>query len=189
MKTNDNDHRKIFATRLRDAMFDRDLKQIDIARYSGVEQTAISRFLRAENSPSISNLIKVSEYLGVSIDYLLGVSDNKVNAEERKAAVKTPMQTILDNEAVANGKRHRNAWKRASETPATIVMRYVKDGSIRRGARSSSVLGYLADGSQCEAYYRETTEGKGWFCEATKREADVTYWMPLPTPPGGNEYF
>ena len=64
-----------FAERLRQAMFDKRYKAIDVARATNITPSVISRYLSGTNQPSRDNLFAVAEYLGVSSEWLLSSSD------------------------------------------------------------------------------------------------------------------
>jgi transcriptional regulator with XRE-family HTH domain len=49
--------------------------QRELGRVCGVEETLIGRYERAEVDPSSTTMKSIAENLGVSIDYLLGVTD------------------------------------------------------------------------------------------------------------------
>ena len=52
------------------------LSQQKIADFLGVNQSAIAQYERNTNLPNVVSLIKIAENFNVSIDYLLGLSDN-----------------------------------------------------------------------------------------------------------------
>lgn len=54
----------------------------------GVDQASISSYECGKYLPTIEMLLKLSEYFGVSTDYLLGVSD-----------VKTPLKFVVDDQS------------------------------------------------------------------------------------------
>jgi transcriptional regulator with XRE-family HTH domain len=63
--------------RLRDLREDRDLKQQTLADLLNISQTTYSRYESGTlDIPSVS-LIKLAKFYGTSIDYLLGLTDNK----------------------------------------------------------------------------------------------------------------
>ena len=64
-----------FAERLRQAMFDKRFKAIDVARATNITPSVISRYLSGTNQPSRDNLFAVAKYLGVSSEWLLSSSD------------------------------------------------------------------------------------------------------------------
>ena len=64
-----------FAERLRQAMFDKRYKAIDVARATNITPSVISRYLSGTNQPSRDNLFAVAKYLGVSSEWLLSSSE------------------------------------------------------------------------------------------------------------------
>ena len=75
----------IFAERLRQAMFDKRYKAIDVARATNITPSVISRYLSGTNQPSRDNLFAVANYLGVSPDWLLSPPE----AQESKKPVQS----------------------------------------------------------------------------------------------------
>lgn len=65
--------------RIRDLREDKDLNQTEIAKMLGMSQTGYSKYETGENDIPTSVLIKLSEFYSVSIDYLLGLTDNKTS--------------------------------------------------------------------------------------------------------------
>lgn len=62
--------------RIRDLRQDRDLKQKEIAAVLGMSQTGYSKYETGENDIPSAVLIKLSSYYKVSVDYLLGLTNN-----------------------------------------------------------------------------------------------------------------
>lgn len=61
-----------FGERLRKLRRDRNLSQGDVAKYLGVVPSAVGKYERMPNSfPSVEMLIKLSDFFGVTLDYLL----------------------------------------------------------------------------------------------------------------------
>lgn len=61
--------------RLRDMREDKDLRQREIAEILNVSQTTYSRYESGElDIPSVA-LIKLADFYGVSVDYILGRTD------------------------------------------------------------------------------------------------------------------
>lgn len=58
--------------RIRDLREDRDLNQTAVARMLGMSQTGYSKYETGENDIPTAVLIKLANYYGTSIDYLLG---------------------------------------------------------------------------------------------------------------------
>lgn len=67
--------RKMFR-RIRDLREDRDLNQTQVARILGMSQTGYSKYETGENDLPTSVLIKLADFYGVSIDYILNQTDN-----------------------------------------------------------------------------------------------------------------
>lgn len=64
-----------YQRRLRDLREDHDKTQQDIADILGTSQTMYARYERGANELPLRHLLKLSDYYGVSADYLLGRSD------------------------------------------------------------------------------------------------------------------
>jgi len=65
-----------FAERLKDLRRKSRVKQTDIAEHLGLLPRAIRFYESNEREPSQENLIKLANYFNVSLDYLVGRSDN-----------------------------------------------------------------------------------------------------------------
>ena len=63
--------------RLRDLREDNDLSQKELANIIGMSQTGYSKYETGENDIPTIILIKLSRFYGVSIDYLLGETNEK----------------------------------------------------------------------------------------------------------------
>ncbi len=63
--------------RLRDLREDRDLNQTQIAKMLGMSQTGYSKYETGENDIPTAILIKLSRFYNVSIDYILGETNNR----------------------------------------------------------------------------------------------------------------
>ena len=64
--------------RIRDLREDRDLTQKQVAQYLGMSQTGYSKYETGENDLPTAILIKLADLYNVSIDYLLGQTDDPV---------------------------------------------------------------------------------------------------------------
>lgn len=53
----------------------KNISQLKMAMDLNTNQNTISRYENGEREPSISDLIKIADYFGVSLDYLVGRSD------------------------------------------------------------------------------------------------------------------
>ena len=63
--------------RLRDLREDRDLNQTQIAQTLGMSQTGYSKYETGENDIPTQVLIRLAEFYGTSVDYLLGLTNER----------------------------------------------------------------------------------------------------------------
>ncbi len=63
--------------RIRDLREDRDLNQTKIAKMLGMSQTGYSKYETGENDVPTAILIKLAQFYGTSVDYILGLTDEK----------------------------------------------------------------------------------------------------------------
>ena len=62
----------MYFRRLRDLREDKDLKQVDVAKYLGIQQTVYSRYERGFQTIPVEHLIKLADFYNVTTDYILG---------------------------------------------------------------------------------------------------------------------
>ena len=63
--------------RIRDLREDADLNQTAVARILGMSQTGYSKYETGENDSPTAVLIRLAEFYGTSVDYLLGLTDER----------------------------------------------------------------------------------------------------------------
>ena len=63
--------------RIRDLREDADMTQKELSEKLGMSQTGYSKYETGENDIPTAILIRLREIYGVSIDYILGVDNNK----------------------------------------------------------------------------------------------------------------
>ena len=63
------------AFRLRELREDRDLRQIDVANATGIDQKTLSNYETGKTAADMYSLIKIADFFGVSLDYLTGRYD------------------------------------------------------------------------------------------------------------------
>ena len=82
--------------RIKDLREDRDLRQIDLAEATGIDQRTISNYESGKTNPDSEALIRLADFFGVSIDYLVGrVEYNVYNSEKRRELIEK-MKQMLD---------------------------------------------------------------------------------------------
>lgn len=66
----------MFSDRLKDALGIRGLRPIDLSRLSGINSGQISKYLSGDAEPKAETILVIAKTLGVSSDFLLGLSDD-----------------------------------------------------------------------------------------------------------------
>ena len=69
--------RSVLFPRIKDMRDDSDLAQKELAAILGISQTVYSRYERGYQTIPLEHLIKLADYYQVSIDYLVGRSQDK----------------------------------------------------------------------------------------------------------------
>ena len=70
---------KNFNESLKEVRIEKNISQSQLAKDTGLSQSAISFWESGERLPSIQAIIILAKYYNVSSDYLLGLTDNEVN--------------------------------------------------------------------------------------------------------------
>ena len=65
-----------FSERVKELRKKNYLTQEALAKVLGVRQDAISSYERGKNYPEVRNLLILADYFGVSLDYLMGRTDD-----------------------------------------------------------------------------------------------------------------
>ena len=68
-------YRNVFPERLRQALTIKDMTQFDLAEKLKIKPAAVNHFVCGRRSPSLENLGRIADAVGVSADYLLGRTD------------------------------------------------------------------------------------------------------------------
>ncbi len=66
-----------FKIRLHNLRTDKDLSQTELGKLLNLKNSAISKYEKGATEPSIETLIKIAEIFECSIDYLIGISDQR----------------------------------------------------------------------------------------------------------------
>ncbi len=67
-----------FSYRLTVLLDENNMKQTELAKKVGISNVTICRYLTAERIPRLDVVIKIASLFNVSVDYLLGLSNDKV---------------------------------------------------------------------------------------------------------------
>ena len=73
-----------FGEIVRDAMIDANLSLSKLSKLSKVPKSALSVYIHGSSYPLVTNLIKISNFFDVSVDYLLGRTDKKKKPPKAK---------------------------------------------------------------------------------------------------------
>ena len=71
-----------FENRLKSLRNENSLNQSEVAEELGIARTTYANYEQGKRFPGKENLIAIAEYFGVSIDYLLGETDEKQSADK-----------------------------------------------------------------------------------------------------------
>lgn len=71
-----------FSERLKNLRKEAGLTQVDVAEKLGISQPAYASWERGVKKPTQDNLVKIAQVLNVSIDYLVGNSDENLKEDE-----------------------------------------------------------------------------------------------------------
>ncbi len=64
--------------RIRTLREDKDLRQLDVAKATGIDQKTLSNYETGKTNPDSFAIIRLADFFNVSTDYLLGVSDYSI---------------------------------------------------------------------------------------------------------------
>ena len=68
--------------RLKELRKHKKISQLKLAMELNTSQNTISRYETGEREPGINELIKIADYFNVSIDYLVGRTNNPTNPQD-----------------------------------------------------------------------------------------------------------
>ena len=59
-----------------------DLRQIDVANATGIDQKTLSNYETGKTNPDSFSIIKLAEFFGVTTDFLLGYSNSNIKSSK-----------------------------------------------------------------------------------------------------------
>ena len=80
--------------RIKSLREDRDLRQSDLARETGIDQRTISNYETGKTAPDMYALIRLADFFEVSIDYLVGRTSSYDHSEERKKQIEKIQESL-----------------------------------------------------------------------------------------------
>lgn len=101
-----------FAENLRQAMFDKRCKAVDVSRGTNIRPSVISRYLSGTNQPSSGNLFAIAEYLSISPDVLLSSSGAPESSQGARAISSDKDKIIaVQEELIKNLQKQVKEWE------------------------------------------------------------------------------
>ncbi|MEZ7594623.1 helix-turn-helix transcriptional regulator [Streptococcus sp. 27098_8_76] len=113
-----------FAERLKELRKQANLTQVELAKRLGIGQSSYADWERGRKKPTQENLVKISQVFSVSIDYLVGNSEEKSNdldnvellfrmnskglSKEEKEIFKKELIEFMEERKKAFGKEENN---------------------------------------------------------------------------------
>ena len=88
----------LFKLRLLQTRKTRELNQDELAKKADLQSTAISHFESGTRKPSFDNLRKLADALEVSIDYLMGRTDNVSGSQAVEAEIFRDYGNLTDDD-------------------------------------------------------------------------------------------
>lgn len=82
--------------RIRDLREDMDLRQSDLAEKTGIDQRTISNYETGKTAPDAYALIRLADFFGVSIDYLVGRVQHDYSTNEKRIHLIEKIQLQLE---------------------------------------------------------------------------------------------
>ena len=103
--------------RLKDLREDRDLRQIDVATATGIDQRSLSNYETGKTSPDAVTILKLADFFGVTCDYLLGRTALNLQNSEDVAREVENIKEKLENcikelEEIQRALPTASKWKR-----------------------------------------------------------------------------
>ena len=83
-------------TRIKDLREDRDMRQIDLARETGIDQRTISNYETGKTVPDAYALVKLADFFDVSVDYILYRTSIDASSEKKKSRIIDKIKEELD---------------------------------------------------------------------------------------------
>ena len=104
-----------FSENLRQLMFDKRCKAIDVARATKITPSTISRYLSGTHQPTTQNIFAISQYLEVSPESLLSSSDTpeSIQRGQTKPSVTEPLLKVIEvqEELIKNLQKQVKEWE------------------------------------------------------------------------------
>lgn len=84
------------------------LNQIQLGDLVGLSQQTVSRIEKDKTKMSIDTLVRLSDYFGVTADYILGISDRRRGSEDRFVREQMDFEQFYDFYQIFKSLRDRD---------------------------------------------------------------------------------
>lgn len=88
----------MFAKRLINLRENNNLYQADLAKIFNVEQPTVSQWENGKRIPDSEMLVRIANYFGVSVDYLLGNDTKSTDNEKELKEIEALKQLLIRND-------------------------------------------------------------------------------------------
>lgn len=98
-----SDYRNIFVTRLNELLHEnKEISRLEFSRAIQCDYHAVTNWCDAKFLPSLPSLLKLSKYFNVSIDYLLGISDNDNFSRNKSESFSNRLKSLMNKKKFTN---------------------------------------------------------------------------------------
>lgn len=119
---------KNFGKRLTMLLEEKNMTQSELAEKAHTTNATISRYITGEREPKVENVIAIANCLDTSVDYLLGVTEEKLSTAKNHLATSEELSK-------ASNLLNRNAWGMGQAPP---TLRQTGDPKAAAAKRKSS---------------------------------------------------
>ena len=81
--------------KLKDELKKKNISQLELAKHLNLAQSTVSMYANNENEPNIDTLIKIADFLHISVDKLVGRKTSDINLESLEENTKIVISKIL----------------------------------------------------------------------------------------------
>lgn len=122
-----------FQNRLKQLREENNLTQLELAQKFNITSQTISQYERGIRTPDFNLLNSITDFFGVSVDYLLGRTDIK-NFNDNNDSVDKEESSLIDDYKKLNSIGKKEAEKRVKEL--TLIPFYVEEKVVSLAAHN-----------------------------------------------------
>lgn len=95
-------NKNLIGERIRETRKRNHVTQLKLCKRLGIPQSNLSLYESDKVTPSLNVLVAISKEFGVTVDYLLGISENAKSADVVLREITSAIKTMADNKASEN---------------------------------------------------------------------------------------